>query len=67
MAKAKLTVSVREMPQVLAECRHELAEMVRAYAGAESDPRVIRRLREAAAAFEAGVSRRDAKSMGRQK
>jgi hypothetical protein len=43
--------------------RWGLAEMVRQLADLEPDPRVTRRLREAAAAFEAGVSRTDALAM----
>jgi hypothetical protein len=43
--------------------RFGVAEVARQLAASETDPRVARRLREAAAAFEAGVSRDDALAM----
>lgn len=52
---AKVTLSVRNMPEVLSALRESLARILREEADAEADPRVARRLREIAAEFEVGV------------
>lgn len=49
-----VTVDLRQVPEVLWEMRHQLAQILRVKAGAEADPRVAKRLREVAAAFETG-------------
>lgn len=60
-------VSVRDMPEVLAEMRAELARLLVSEAGAEVSPAVAKRLREVAAGFEAGVSRVDMRQKKRPK
>jgi hypothetical protein len=52
-------ISVRDMPELMAEMRVALADLLREDAGAEADPRIARRLRELAAEFEAGLSSTD--------
>lgn len=52
---AKVTLSVRDMPEVLSALRESLARILREEAGAESDLRTARRLREIAAEFEVGL------------
>lgn len=59
MAKpgTQVNVNIQSVPEALAMIRHELAAFTRRVAGAESDPNVARRLRQIAAAFEAGLTR----------
>lgn len=52
--KSSIVISFERMPEMLWAMRHELAKILRAEAGAESDPRVARRLIEIAATFETG-------------
>jgi hypothetical protein len=49
------TISVTDMPQVIAGMRCELSRLLREVASDE-EPRVAERLMEIAAAFEAGIS-----------
>jgi hypothetical protein len=53
-SKAEITVNVEKMPEVLADLRRQIADMVRDAASAESDPRVVARLIAVAARFEVG-------------
>lgn len=55
MAPMTMTFSVRDIPEVLAELRREIASILLAEAEGEGDPRVARRLATIAAAFEAGA------------
>lgn len=56
MAKTEITINLESMPKTLAALRRELARITREVGDAEADPRVGRRLREIADAFEAGQS-----------
>lgn len=49
-----LAISITDIPEALAGMRRELAKLLREVAGGEA-PAVARRLREVAAAFEAGA------------
>ena len=53
-ARVKRQVRVRISPELLFGMRSEMANVLREVADAEADARVARRLREIAAAFEAG-------------
>lgn len=57
MAKEPLVVSIsmRDLPEVLWEIRHEFAQVLREEAQAEASPHTACRLIEIADAFEAGV------------
>lgn len=59
-SKAHIVVDVLNCAEALYLIRHEIAEFTRRVAGAEPDPRVARRLREIAAAFEAGQAKTEA-------
>lgn len=50
----RCVLSIDGMPEALAAMRRELARVLEAEAEAEADPRLARRLREIAAAFECG-------------
>ena len=63
MKQAQIQLSLRDMPEVLAGMRVELAKVLREEAGEETDPRTARRLREIADYFEAGLSRADRRGM----
>lgn len=47
-------VSVNDMPETIYNLRKEFATMLNAEAESEGDPKIARRLREIAAAFEVG-------------
>ena len=49
-----VTIDVRHVPELVWDLRREMALMLREEADAEDDPRVQRRLRTIATAFEAG-------------
>lgn len=57
MAASRFVMDVRGIPELVWQCRRELADLLRGEAEAESDPRVARRLRAVAALFEAGQAR----------
>lgn len=50
-----IVVDVRNMPEMIWACRHEMAEFLRQMAESEVSNTVAERLREAATVFEAGV------------
>lgn len=50
----KIEISIRDMPEALADMRRELANVLRSTAAAEHVPIVRRRLEQVAAAFECG-------------
>jgi len=54
MAIAKLTLDVKNMPEVVWACRRELAKILRAEAEAEVSNAVASKLRSIADRFEAG-------------
>lgn len=51
MQGLRLTLSIKDIPEVVAGLRDELADAVRARAAAEEDPEIARQLREAANNF----------------
>lgn len=55
MNGVKITIDVLNMPELIAAVRREMATILREEADAESDPRIARRLRALAAAFECGT------------
>ena len=50
-----VTIDVLNIPEMIAAVRHEMASILRDEADAEADPRLARRLRALAAAFECGT------------
>jgi two-component sensor histidine kinase len=54
MAKASITIDVKNMPEMIHSVMRECAKRLRDEADSEADPRVAQRLREIAASFEAG-------------
>lgn len=55
-----MSVNVRNLPEVIFAIRKEFADVLRVHAGSESNPETARRFREAAAEFEAGLTKKDA-------
>ena len=53
MTEMTVVVDVRGVPEFMWASRHELAEMLKV-AALDEEPRVARRLREIAAAFDSG-------------
>lgn len=56
---AHVTLDILHVPEALAAMRREIARFTRRVACGEPDPLVARRLRQIAAAFEAGQTRLD--------
>lgn len=54
---ARLELDVRGIPELIQDVRRECAQVLRDDAAEEANQAVARRLREVAAAFEAGQSR----------
>lgn len=54
MAKGEIVVDVRGVPECVWAARHALAQHLRASADLETQPYTASRLREIAAAYEAG-------------
>ena len=54
MPELSVTISVKDVPELLAVMRCELASIVREVADAEASPHVAMRLREIAVVFETG-------------
>lgn len=54
MASDRLTVDVKNVPEIVHALCVRMSNLLREEAEAESDPRVARKLREIAARFEAG-------------
>ena len=50
-----VTIDVLNIPEMIAAVRHEMATILREEADAEADPRIARRLRALADAFECGT------------
>ncbi len=50
-----IVVDIKNMPEVIWACRHEMAEFLRTVADEEPIQAVAERLREVAQIFEAGV------------
>ena len=50
-----IVVDIKNMPEMIWACRHEMAEFLRQMAAVETSNAVAERLREAATVFEAGV------------
>lgn len=57
----RVSISVREMPEIQASMRHEMAQALLEFAESERDIKVAARLREIAALFEIGQTMRNAK------
>lgn len=55
MARPRLVLDIRGMPEVLADVQLYVAKVLREEADKESDPRVQRKLREIAARVETGA------------
>jgi hypothetical protein len=53
----KLTVDIRQVPEILFVMRRELVRMLRAEAGAETNPEFAVKLRAIANAYEVGMKR----------
>lgn len=56
MANTHLTIDLRGWPEVIWAIRREMAHVLREEADGEINPAVSRKLRELAAAFEAGAT-----------
>lgn len=52
---ATVTVDVLNVPELIYNVRNQCADMLREEADSEANPRIARRLRELAAAFEVGA------------
>ena len=59
MATAVIEIDVRNIPELVADVRLEMASVLREEADAEGDPRIARRLIDIATAFEVGQRRDD--------
>lgn len=53
----KVVLDIRQVPEVLFVMRRELVRMLKAEAGASTNPDVAVKLREIAASFEMGMKR----------
>lgn len=62
----RISVNVRNLPEVLFAIRKEFADVLRGQAGAETNPVVARRFREVADEFEAGMAAQDARWVKQQ-